>query len=165
MKIRVGFVSNSSSSSFVCDICGEEYSGMDVSLSDAEMVSCGPHTFCKSHLSRPLPIGADFKTKAEAEVFIRKLTPYNLDRYMKELSEIDDDELQDFMDNFINDTDFDSELPEEDCPLCQFDDMIGDDMAAFLLHTSHQTKEDILKLVKKDFKSYKDFQEFIKIKN
>jgi hypothetical protein len=30
MKIRICFVSNSSSSSFVCDICKEEYSGWDV---------------------------------------------------------------------------------------------------------------------------------------
>jgi hypothetical protein len=29
MKIRIGFVSNSSSSSFVCSICGDSYSGYD----------------------------------------------------------------------------------------------------------------------------------------
>jgi len=37
MKIRQGFVSNSSSSSFTCDVCGEEVSGYDVCLSEAEM--------------------------------------------------------------------------------------------------------------------------------
>ena len=48
MKIRKGFVSNSSSSSFVCDVCGEEVSGMDMSLSEAEMYECeNGHTFCK----------------------------------------------------------------------------------------------------------------------
>jgi len=50
MKIRTGFVSNSSSSSFVCDVCGEECSGMDMSLSDADMCECeNGHTFCTSH--------------------------------------------------------------------------------------------------------------------
>lgn len=40
MKIRQGFVSNSSSSSFVCDICGDVQSGYDVSLSDFYMTEC-----------------------------------------------------------------------------------------------------------------------------
>lgn len=30
MKIRNGFVSNSSSSSFTCDVCVETISGMDI---------------------------------------------------------------------------------------------------------------------------------------
>lgn len=51
MKIRHGFVSNSSSSSFVCDVCGAECSGMDMSLSDAEMYRCeNDHTFCQEHI-------------------------------------------------------------------------------------------------------------------
>lgn len=40
MKIRKGFVSNSSSSSFVCDVTGEEVQGMDLCLSEAEMYCC-----------------------------------------------------------------------------------------------------------------------------
>jgi len=40
MKIRKGFVSNSSSSSFVCDITGGTESGWDMGLSDVEMCEC-----------------------------------------------------------------------------------------------------------------------------
>jgi len=51
MKIRKGFVSNSSSSSFVCDVCGEQASGWDMSYSEAEMVCCKRgHDFCDKHL-------------------------------------------------------------------------------------------------------------------
>jgi len=51
MKIRNGFVSNSSSSSFICDICEENVSGMDVCLSEAEMSECqNGHTICDSHI-------------------------------------------------------------------------------------------------------------------
>ena len=51
MKIRHGFVSNSSSSSFVCEVCGAECSGMDMCLSDAEMYRCeNDHTFCDNHM-------------------------------------------------------------------------------------------------------------------
>lgn len=51
MKIRQGFVSNSSSSSFICEISGETFSGFDVGLYDAQMVVCeNDHTFLDSYL-------------------------------------------------------------------------------------------------------------------
>jgi hypothetical protein len=40
MKIRTGFVSNSSSQSFVCDISGETVSGWDMTLAEADMIRC-----------------------------------------------------------------------------------------------------------------------------
>ena len=50
MKIRRGFVSNSSSSSYICDISGEEVSGWDMSLDEAEMYQCEMgHTFCEEY--------------------------------------------------------------------------------------------------------------------
>lgn len=51
MKIRNGFVSNSSSSSFVCEICGATEVGYDVSLSDVGFVECeNGHVFCEEHI-------------------------------------------------------------------------------------------------------------------
>ena len=51
MKIRTGFVSNSSSSSFICKVCGENQSGWDLSLREAEMCECVKgHIFCNTHL-------------------------------------------------------------------------------------------------------------------
>jgi hypothetical protein len=50
MKIRNGFVSNSSSSSFVCNVCGYERSGWDMNLWEAEMIECeNGHIFCDTH--------------------------------------------------------------------------------------------------------------------
>lgn len=50
MKIRKGFVSNSSSSSFVCDVCNHNISGWDLSLYEAGMYQCiNGHTFCEDH--------------------------------------------------------------------------------------------------------------------
>ena len=54
MKLRKGFVSNSSSSSFVCDVCGYTESGWDMSLEEAEMYECeNGHTFCEGHIIEP----------------------------------------------------------------------------------------------------------------
>lgn len=40
MKIRNGFVSNSSSSSFVCNLCSNVESGYDMCMSEAGFVEC-----------------------------------------------------------------------------------------------------------------------------
>ena len=51
MKIRNGFVSNSSSSSFICEVSGEVESGMDMSIREAEMYGCEKgHVFCERYL-------------------------------------------------------------------------------------------------------------------
>lgn len=51
MKIRQGFVSNSSSSSFICDVCNETYSGYDLSFRDCEIMECeNGHIVCLEHL-------------------------------------------------------------------------------------------------------------------
>ena len=51
MKIRSGFVSNSSSSSFICDVSGAIISGYDLSLRDAEMNRCvNRHCFSDEYL-------------------------------------------------------------------------------------------------------------------
>lgn len=56
MKIRTGFVSNSSSSSFVCNVCGRQESGWDMGINEAEMVQCEHgHTFCVDELVVPIP--------------------------------------------------------------------------------------------------------------
>lgn len=60
MKIRNGFVSNSSSSSFICDITGEEVQGWDLCLEDAGMYQCvNDHYFMEEFLVGDLPEESD----------------------------------------------------------------------------------------------------------
>jgi hypothetical protein len=53
MKIRAGFVSNSSSSSFICELTGRVEEGYDLGLEDANMVVCGG---CGCTFSRDLAL-------------------------------------------------------------------------------------------------------------
>lgn len=51
MKIREGFVSNSSSSSFICMVSGRIEAGYDLSMRDVEMYQCeNGHYFDDSYL-------------------------------------------------------------------------------------------------------------------
>ena len=51
MKIRSSFVANSSSSSFICEICGELGEGTNASPSDFDMTYCeNGHVICLEHL-------------------------------------------------------------------------------------------------------------------
>ena len=48
-KFRSSFVTNSSSSSFICEVCGNVEAGMDLCLSEAEFARCvNGHEFCES---------------------------------------------------------------------------------------------------------------------
>jgi len=51
MRIRIDFVSNSSSSSYLCDVCGEIGSGWDAEPENVGMLICKDynHTFCIEH--------------------------------------------------------------------------------------------------------------------
>ena len=51
MKKRFGFVSNSSSSSFICNLCEETFSGWDLSVTEVEHCRCeNDHVFCEEEL-------------------------------------------------------------------------------------------------------------------
>lgn len=54
MKIRSGFISNSSSSSFVCDMCGYNECGRDLSYEDADFYCCeNGHELCVDCMNPP----------------------------------------------------------------------------------------------------------------
>ena len=67
MKFRNGFVTNSSSSSFVCQICGESNSGFDSDPADLGFVVCkNHHVFCDRHIIN-IPYGERYWEIAEKE--------------------------------------------------------------------------------------------------
>uniref|UniRef100_A0A6M3JZJ8 Uncharacterized protein n=1 Tax=viral metagenome TaxID=1070528 RepID=A0A6M3JZJ8_9ZZZZ len=155
MKIRLGFVSNSSSSSFICDISGREESGWDISLNDIGMYQCqNGHTIDEKYV--------DLEGE-EYESIIKRDAEKWMEEYGDENSDIE---------NVIDDikSEFRYELPPKFCPICQMKNFTHRDLRAFLIvrnaeHFGVGKKEGeqlLYKDIRERFSNYKEFKEYIK---
>ena len=132
MKFRKDFVTNSSSSSYVCEICGRIESGWDLGLSECEMMECvNGHVFCCSE-------ALEMPTKEEMIKMILENSWNNRydsgiqdyrDYTEEEISAIDEDII---FDEWITDGGY-YEVPECMCPICQFIEYSEYDLSAYLL--------------------------------
>jgi len=137
LKIRKGFVSNSSTSSFVCDVCGEGCSGMDIGLSDCDMVKCvNEHTICREELLH----------KEE----LQELIDQN-----NELEETDDEKWDEELS-------YNYGIPEKFCPCCQLKSIPKDERYLFIKRIFGFTEEGIDNLIRRKFTNHKDFMEYVK---
>ena len=156
MKIRNGFVSNSSSSSFMCDVCFEEISGMDLGLEEAQMYECNNgHIFCECHVEE---MDTDM---ASVKKFCLEETDADEDEKIEILA-MDDDELMELAENydyFDNDRE---EYPSSNCPICTFKHPRIWDTQKYFLKKLGLTETDLMDELKKQFKNYDEFEEFIK---
>lgn len=149
MKIRTDFVTNSSSSSFVCEICGRTESGWDIGADEADMMVCvNGHTFCCNEaLPRPskeVMIKMILENEWNKEVWDSGIRDYK-DFTEEEILVMSEDDL---FDKFCSENGY-YEVPECLCPICQFIEYSEYDLSAYLLKQYKVPREDVFAEVKK----------------
>lgn len=148
MKFRKDFVTNSSSSSYVCEICGRTESGWDLGLSECEMMECvNGHVFCcEEALARP--------TKKEMVQMILE-NEWNKERWDNDISNyrdftedeliaMDEDEL---FHDFCSESGY-YDVPECLCPICNFIEYSEYDLSAYLLKEYGISRDEVFAEVK-----------------
>jgi len=169
MKIRTSFVSNSSSSSFVCQISGDVTSGRDGEYEDFYPMEClCGHAFAPNFVRK---LDKNLTTDEKKEF----LTSEELSRYFCDYGdELDDAAINRIFDNSIgslNDALSDSwgeyrfyELPSTCCPICHFEKIAINDRIRFLVKEllgDKGTLEAVDKEIFSRFSSYKEFAKYV----
>ena len=167
MKFRSDFVTNSSSSCFICEICGEEASGYDLCLSDAGMSRCEHgHTFCDSH-------ALDYDNKNVLISLIKNNLNYmkehtncyneseiaEIEEFLVNIDSASESELRDFCDEQSIDTD---EIPSEACPICTFNVLTNEMVAKYLMKEHNVKMPNLKREIMEKFQSYSDLEKYVK---
>ena len=139
MKYRKCHVTNSSSSSFICDICGRVESGWDMGLSEAEMYECvNGHTFC---WDEALEVSKEDLIKIILEEGWNKTYK---DEVITE-EELNNMDLEDLMECYYDYY----EIPECFCPICNFIEYSESDLSKYLLKEYGISRDEVFAEIKK----------------
>ena len=162
VKIRTCFVSNSSSSSYICDVCGEIVSGWDMDLEEAEMYHCeNDHYYCEYHVNGKIEITFEEMIKVYKECkdcltkdHIEEIEIAIHDNDRERLEELLEDELYEIKRY---------EVSAMFCPICNFTKLTDEDKSAYLLKRSGLTEKQLLEEIRGKYNDYRKFSEDISI--
>lgn len=156
MKRRAGLVSNSSSSSYTCDVCGHTESGFDCELSDFGMFECEHgHTCCDEHHVELTPEAAEELVKmAIEEGWIGEKTAARAEELIKD-GELTSDWVYRQSSEIIGER---YERNYKTCPICQMTSFTDDDILRYLLKRSGAKRKDIEEEIRM---LYPDYDKFI----
>jgi len=147
MKKRKGFVSNSSTTSFTCEVCGETWAGSDsLSYADTGFLDCeNGHVICEEHkLDAP-----DLTNQEMYDIMVEEYKDWP--GPLAEVQGYDLDEIEDYYYEFRSEYG----MEERYCPICQFYEISNDDTAAYLLKESGIPRAEAFAFVKEQNKRRK----------
>lgn len=143
MKFRTDYVTNSSSSSYTCEICGHTESGWDAGLAECGMYECeNGHIFC-----------TDEALEVDAKEIIQIILE---NEYNKEknngIKDFTEDELQQLeKDELLELTCEDGGyygVPECMCPICNFIEYSQTDLSKYLFEEYKISRDEVFAEVK-----------------
>ena len=155
-------MSNSSSSSFTCEICGETFSGWDGDYGEVEEYCCkNSHYMCSACVDLEELLTLDDLLK-----YWEAFKHYDwLDaEYRRDIEEAIVEQDKDLLyELLIADGDYDYyDLEPEICPCCNFKTVAYQDMETYLLTVVGKNWNMVRDEMKQKFKNYKEFEEFKK---
>jgi hypothetical protein len=159
MKIRLGFVSNSSSSSFVCDVCEKKYEGWDGEYG-FEVFKCeNGHEICDCVdlvEANEKKILSHLKEKVKNLAIKYKDSPYMSSNFYKELYEKikDLDSLDDVDPDEYNDA-YEDGKASIYCPICTFKTYSLEEMAQYLSKKYAVNRDELFRRIKSENKRIK----------
>ena len=144
MKVRLGFVSNSSSSSFTCDVCKHTDSGWEC---------VNGHIFCEDHVVEPSTV----ELRELLEEIQEDIGDPDLE---DEMNTTADDDLLDLYNRWKNDEER-YECSAKLCPICNMDVLTDNDLIKLLLKRMSTTRDEITKATKKEFENAEAFWSYL----
>ena len=158
MKTRNGFVSNSSSSSYVCDVSGEAFEVQDACFRDAGLAQCeAGHYFQTQFL---VPFTPEYPTREVMWAKLESVTDSK--RECLRYREMGTHELQQaYAKKFLNGRREDYVRPQE-CPLCTMAKVKDTHLVNYLLKKQGITREQLITQIREEFAtSFTAFEKWI----
>ena len=158
MKIKNKFVSNSSTSSFVCDVCGNTEAGRDCGPGDFNMAECeNGHIFCFDHIKEEKV--KNYIREKKIEVLLSAVEKYSdIDVRRKLYEKMSDEEVDLAFEDFLDESEF-----ELNCPICLFYAINKEDAFYILAEELGLTKSGLLDKLHRKYTNYKDLRTEVKL--
>lgn len=172
-KRRTSFVTNSSSSSFICEVCGNVESGMDLSASDCGFASCeNGHEFCEHHMLSPevtvdmlkkeLQEAIDTNLRWSKEETGRYAERYK-DRakeYQETLTNVNQMEPEEIREEYLKF--FDDGVPEAFCPICSLDTVRDADILMYIAKKTGVKTTEVEREIQQQFGTLDELKKYLK---
>lgn len=170
MKIRINYVSNSSSSSFICEVCGGMESGYDLCEEDAGMTHCEHyHRFCNEHkleFKETVESIKEYFKRNHSKIYLTEIKKDSLEKFyitdFNNIEEIDNNEEFSWIMKFYDDiSNYDIGCDYHFCPICNFDVLMPDELNLYLYKKYKSNIDEIKNEIKSKFKTYDDFIDYL----
>jgi hypothetical protein len=162
MKIRTDFVTNSSSTCYVCEISGEKEAtgnGDDTTRQDLGFMVCEKgHSFKSKYAIRDEDVIRKALENKIKEINSKNCSECEKTEEIKEMLK----ELPGSIEYIIEDDPFGCGVPSEMCPICQMKYISESNMLKFLLKNFESTTMDVVGSMKKRYSSYDEMVKDLK---
>ena len=182
MKIRKGFVANSSSSSYICEVCDAVLTVYDSFYEDLGVVFCeNDHVLEECHLKEGV-VAKNYLDKDDAIKLIEELVEFHQDYIMKygvedyrlryieegidlikDINKVKDDSWEEFffenIANYIS-WEYKPTIKAKDCPLCTIEHVSRHTKLEYLLRTLGMKEEELEEQIKRNFSDLKSVEDF-----